>query len=123
MKFVKSEDRNERTYDSCLPDYTEMVSLESEDSEYVFNGDAVVRLKDGTLSNVFETGNLANSKIKQFPYVGDPVRKVIKSAGILQVDTDIASDPVDVTGQTLNPLNVVYLTRYMINLKIGRAHV
>lgn len=120
MRFVKFTDESERAYDSCLPDYIEMVSLTNENSQYVYNGDSVVRLKNGTLPQIFETTNLANSKVKQFPFLGDPTRKVIKNAGILQTDSDIASDPVSVTGQTLNSLNIVYLTRYLIN-QVGKS--
>ena len=112
QRFSNILDNKETVYDSCLPDYFEMLDLTFEESEYKFRGEVAIRYI-GDPVDIYETGPGFASSIKQFPFEGNPKRRVQKTAALLNVNLmDIASDPVDFTGTTLDPLSVAFLTRY-----------
>ena len=112
QRFSNILDSKETVYDSCLPDYFEMLDLTYEESEYKFRGEAAIRYM-GDAGDIYESGPAFSSSIKQFPFEGNPKRRVQKTAALLNVNSmDIASDPVDFTGTALDPLNVAFLTRY-----------
>jgi hypothetical protein len=115
MRFLSLSDSSEVLYDSCLPDYFDVINLESTDSGYKYRGQDVLRY-EGNSDLVYETGTPFLSAVKQFPFEGNPKRRLQKTAALVSVaDTgfnDIMSDPVDFTGTTLDPLSTVFLTRY-----------
>lgn len=115
MRFLSLSDSGEVVYDSCLPDYFDVIDLESTDSGYKYRGQDVLRY-DGSSDLVYETGTTFLSAIKQFPFEGNPKRRVQKTAALVSVAdsgfNDIMSDPVDFTGTTLDPLDTVFLTRF-----------
>ena len=115
MRFLRLSNSKETIYDSCLPDYFDVIDLESTDSGYKYRGEAVLRY-DGDSDLVYETGAIFLSAVKQFPFEGNPKRRLQKTAALLSVaDTgvnDTMSDPVDFTGVSLDPLDTVFLTRF-----------
>lgn len=112
QRFLNLTDSKEAVYDSCLPDYSEMLDLTFEESEYKFRGESVIRYI-GNPGDIYESGSTFASSIKQFPFEGNPKRRIQKDAALLNVNLmDIASDPLDFTGTSLDPLNVAFLTRY-----------
>lgn len=115
QRFIKISDASERTYDSCLPSYVEMLSLQSDLSEYTYKGVGTRRFTGGTFASVYENEDLSQSAVKQFPFAGNPIRNLEREPGILQAGADISSDPINITGEILNPLNFVYMTRYLFD--------
>ena len=115
MRFLSLSDSSEVLYDSCLPDYFDVIDLESTDSGYKYRGQDVLRY-EGDAGLVYETGTTFLSAVKQFPFEGNPKRRIQKTAALVSVaDTgfnDIMSDPVDFTGTTLDPLDAAFLTRF-----------
>jgi hypothetical protein len=100
--------------DSCLPDYQTMINLTPEASEYTLLGENVPRFF--TSIGLYET-NFTSSKLKQFPFEGDPPRRLKQNSAILakQVgssEIDFASDPINLTGKDLDPLSVIYRVGY-----------
>ena len=115
MRFLRLSNSKETIYDSCLPDYFDVIDLESTDSGYKYRGEAALRY-DGDSDLVYETGAIFLSAVKQFPFEGNPKRRTQKTAALVSVAdsgvNDIMSDPVDFTGVSLDPLDTVFLTRY-----------
>ena len=115
MRFLRLSNSKETIYDSCLPDYFDVIDLESTDSGYKYRGDAVLRY-GGDSDLVYETGTTFLSAVKQFPFEGNPKRRTQKTAALVSVAdsgvNDIMSDPVDFTGVSLDPLDTVFLTRF-----------
>jgi hypothetical protein len=115
QRFSAVNDTNELVYDSCLPDYFDALDLNAEDSEYNYRGDSIIRY-DADSDNIYETGLSFASSIKQFPFEGNPTRRIQKTAALVSVAdagaNDMMSDPVDITGKTLDDLRTVFLTRY-----------
>ena len=115
MRFLSLSDSSEVLYDSCLPDYFDVLELESTASAYKYRGQDVLRYK-GDASLVYETGTTFLSAVKQFPFEGNPKRRTQKTAALVSVAdsgfNDIMSDPVDFTGVSLDPLDTVFLTRF-----------
>lgn len=115
MRFLSLSDSSEVLYDSCLPDYFDVIDLESTASGYKYRGQDVLRY-EGDASLVYETGTTFLSAVKQFPFEGNPKRRIQKTAAIVSVAdsgfNDIMSDPVDFTGVSLDPLDTAFLTRF-----------
>lgn len=115
MRFLSLSDSSEVLYDSCLPDYFDVIDLESTDSGYKYRGQDVLRY-EGDAGLVYETGTTFLSAVKQFPFEGNPKRRIQKTAALVSVAdsgfNDIMSDPVDFTGTTLDPLDAAFLTRF-----------
>jgi len=115
MRFLRLSNSRETVYDSCLPDYFDVIDLESTDSGYKYRGGTVLRY-DGSSDLVYETGTTFLSAVKQFPFEGNPKRRTQKTAALVSVAdsgfNDIMSDPVDFTGVSLDPLDTVFLTRF-----------
>jgi hypothetical protein len=115
MRFLSLSDSSEVLYDSCLPDYFDVINLESTDSGYKYRGQDVLRY-EGNSDLVYETGTTLLSAVKQFPFEGNPKRRLQKTAAIVSVAesgfNDIMSDPVDFTGVSLDPLDTAFLTRF-----------
>jgi len=114
MRFLRLSNSRETIYDSCLPDYFDVIDLESTDSGYKYRGEAVLRY-EGDSDLVYETGATFLSAVKQFPFEGNPKRRLQKTAALVSfanITNDIMSDPVDFTGVSLDPLDTVFLTRF-----------
>ena len=115
MRFLSLSDSSEVLYDSCLPDYFDVIDLESTASAYKYRGQDVLRY-EGDAGLVYETGTTFLSAVKQFPFEGNPKRRIQKAAALVSVAdsgfNDIMSDPVDFTGVSLDPLDTVFLTRF-----------
>ena len=112
MRFLRLSDSSEVVYDSCLPDYFDIINIEPVESEYKYRGDPVLRY-NGDSDLIYETGATFSSAVKQFPFEGNPKRRLQKTAAIVStMANDIMSDPVDFTGVSLDPLDTVFLTRY-----------
>jgi hypothetical protein len=115
MRFLRLSNSKETIYDSCLPDYFDVIDLESTDSGYKYRGEAVLRY-DGDSDLIYETGAIFLSAVKQFPFEGNPKRRTQKTAALVSVAdsgvNDNMSDPVDFTGVSLDPLDTVFLTRF-----------
>jgi len=115
MRFLSLSDSSEVLYDSCLPDYFDVINLESTDSGYKYRGQDVLRY-EGNSDLVYETGTTLLSAVKQFPFEGNPKRRLQKTAAIVSVAdsgfNDIMSDPFDFTGVSLDPLDTAFLTRF-----------
>jgi hypothetical protein len=71
---------------------------------------------EGDYETLYEIGNTFVSAVKQFPFEGNPKRRLQKTAALVSVAdigaNDIMSDPVDFTGVSLDPLDTVFLTRF-----------
>jgi hypothetical protein len=115
MRFLRLSNSSEVVYDSCLPDYFDVINIEPVDSGYKYRGEAVLRY-EGDPELIYETGTTFLSAVKQFPFEGNPKRRTQKTAAIVSIDElagkDVMSDPVDFTGTTLDPLDTVFLTRF-----------
>jgi hypothetical protein len=115
MRFLRLSNSRETIYDSCLPDYFDVIDIEPVDSEYKYRGDTVLRY-EGSPELIYETGETFLSAVKQFPFEGNPKRRTQKTAAIVSIDAlagkDVMSDPIDFTGTTLDPLDTVFLTRF-----------
>jgi len=115
MRFLRLSNSRETIYDSCLPDYFDVIDLEPVDSEYKYRGDTVLRY-EGSPELIYETGETFLSAVKQFPFEGNPKRRTQKTAAIVSIDAlagkDVMSDPIDFTGTTLDSLDTVFLTRF-----------
>ena len=64
MRFLRLSNSSETVYDSCLPDYFDVIDLEPVDSEYKYRGDAVLRY-EGSPELIYETGETFLSAVKQ----------------------------------------------------------
>ena len=112
MRFLRLSNSKETIYDSCLPDYFDVINIEPVDSGYKYRGGAVLRY-EGSPELIYETGTTFLSAVKQFPFEGNPKRRTQKTAAIVNIETkDLMSDPVDFTGVSLDPLDTVFLTRF-----------
>jgi hypothetical protein len=115
QRFVKLSDSQELIYDSCLPDYFDVINVTPTNSGFKYRGDEVLRYPVN-VDQIYETGLDFESVVKQFPFEGNPKRRIQKTAALASSieaeNFDIMSDPVDFTGVTLDPLNAVFLTRY-----------
>lgn len=120
QRFERYADAGEVVYDSCLPDYFDIISIATVESEYQYRGNAVLRYP-GDAELIYETGLNFDSAVKQFPFEGNPARRTQKDAALVSIansgGTDVLSDPVDLTGKTLDSLRTVFLTRYAFNSK------
>ena len=121
QRFVKMPDLNERTYDSCLPNIGSMlVGVTPINSSYSYIGDNILEYAFSSFES-FHEKNISEGLFQQFPFVSDPTRNKSIDFGIASVEapasTDeiaspIASYPVNLTGQELDNLNLLYKTRY-----------
>jgi len=118
QRFERYVDSTEIIYDSCLPDYFDVVNIAPAKSQYQYRGDAVLRYP-GDAELIYETGANFESALKQFPFEENPARRIEKTAALVSIvdsgANDILSDPVDLTGKTLDSLKTVFLTRYAFN--------
>ena len=117
QRFTTLVDPQSIVLDSCLPDYNTMLSASSALSEYTYSGEGVPRFSLSSTSQIYETISLSLSKVKQFPFEGDPTRRIKQSSGILSIPddgvaTDRASDPTAVTGVDLDPFEYIYRTGF-----------
>ena len=115
MKFLRLTDSSEVVYDSCLPDYFDVIDIEPVKSQYVYRGDNVLRYA-GDADAIYEAGDTFVSAVRQFPFEGNPKRRIQKTAAVVSITglagNNVMSDPVDFTGVSLDPLDTVFLTRY-----------
>jgi len=113
QRFASIVDSTEIVYDSCLPDYDDVILTSGEASEYKYNGGNVLRYSTG-IDNILEVGD--DSIFKQFPFEGNPTRRVQHNAAIINaidnLNTDVMSFPITVTGKRLCSLDYAFLTRY-----------
>jgi hypothetical protein len=115
QRFVKVVDSQELVYDSCLPDYSDMLSTVGAESGYYYNGNPVLRYSSNN-SGLFEQGDVFDSSIVQFPFENNPKRKIQKVAAVIStvdtVEIDALSDPPGLTGRVLDDASLVFRARY-----------
>jgi hypothetical protein len=113
MRFLRLSNSSESVYDSCLPDYFDALNIEPADSGYEYRGEAVLRY-EGNPEFIYETTEDFASAVKQFPFEGNPKRRIQKTAAIASINSnDVLSEPADFTGVVLDPLvDAIFLTRY-----------
>jgi hypothetical protein len=113
MRFLRLSNSSETVYDSCLPDYFDALNIEPVDSGYKYRGEAVLRY-EGDPEFIYETTEDFVSAVKQFPFEGNPKRRIQKTAAIASINSnDVLSEPADFTGVVLDPLvDAMFLTRY-----------
>lgn len=125
MRPLRLLDNKERAYDSCLPELPTMLSIDQVSSDYTYLGDNVPAFVEPNDDYWITEKQFTTSIITQFPFVGNPGRRIDVPIGILSASSNatragsvIASSPIDVTGVELDPLADIFKVR---NSFISRA--